>query len=569
MEILEKYFDAAFEAPDGIKRLRELILTLAMQGKLVAQDLNDQPASEILKAIEKEKKQLIKEKKAKKSNLVKPLSKDNIPFNIPNNWTWSNMYNISIYIQRGKGPKYVDDSSYKVVSQKCVRWQGLDLQPARCIDPDSLDKYEKIRFLKENDLLWNSTGTGTIGRACLVSNDVKEQILVADSHVTVIRPYKINPKFLFYWVQSPYVYSEIENIASGSTNQIELNTSTVINHLIPLPPKNEQERIVKKINQLMALCNELEKLKEQKEEKKLTIHKSAINLLFDSKSESNSQKGWHFISNHFNALCTVKENVSELRSAILQLAMQGKLVLQDRNDQPVSELLEKIENEKKQLEIKGKIKKNKYLSSVKKDEIPFEIPEQWEWTKLGLITTFSFGKTPASKDTSYWSNNNNGVSWTSIKDMPTRGYLMHTQKSITQKAIKDIFKNQEPVEVGTLLMSFKLSIGKTAITTMPTYHNEAIISFKYLNNSLKMYLYWILGDLSNQGKYKSAIKGKTLNSTSLNNLLIPLPPLNEQKRIVKKIDQLMALCDDLEKQIENSSSKQTELLNAIMSNLGK
>ena len=165
---------------------------------------------------------------------------------------------ICSYIQRGTGPKYVDFSTRRVISQKCVRWYGLDLDPARYIDPTSLKKYEPIRFLRVGDLLWNSTGTGTIGRACLVPQTLEGVEIVADSHVTVVRPIDVSPMFLWRWVQSPTVQNEIEESASGTTNQIELNTSTVINHLIPLPPLPEQDRIVARIDQLMVLCDTLD-----------------------------------------------------------------------------------------------------------------------------------------------------------------------------------------------------------------------------------------------------------------------------------------------------------------------
>ena len=259
MQVLEKYFDTAFDAPDGIKKLRELILTLAMQGKLVPQDPNDKPASELLKEIEKEKQQLIKDGKIKRPKPLMQIQNNEMLFKIPRSWKWCKLADVSLYIQRGKGPSYVEDSPYKVISQKCVRWYGLDLKQARSIDAESLEKYEEIRLLQRNDLLWNSTGTGTIGRACLIADDLNNQVLVADSHVTVVRPHKINAEFLLCWIKSPYVQNEIVNIASGTTNQIELNTSTVINHIIPLPPLNEQKRIVEKINKLMALCDDLEK----------------------------------------------------------------------------------------------------------------------------------------------------------------------------------------------------------------------------------------------------------------------------------------------------------------------
>jgi type I restriction enzyme S subunit len=245
-------------APNGIKKLRELILELAVRGKLVPQDPSDEPASELLKRIAEEKGRLVAEGKIKKPKPLEDIAEEEWPFLLPAGWEWSRLGDVSEYIQRGKGPAYVDQSDFRVVSQKCVRWTGLDLQPARFIAPESLVKYESIRFLRSGDILWNSTGTGTIGRACVVEHFSEDEQLVADSHVTVVRPTGLLPVFLWRWIQSPSVQSELEGNASGTTNQIELNTSTVIAHLTPIPPLAEQHRIVAKVDELMALCDRLE-----------------------------------------------------------------------------------------------------------------------------------------------------------------------------------------------------------------------------------------------------------------------------------------------------------------------
>ncbi|MCW5597945.1 MAG: hypothetical protein KIT59_02335 [Nitrosomonas sp.] len=201
-DLLEKHFDTAFAAPGGIARLRELILTLAMQGKLVEQDPNDPPASDLLKEIEKEKASHEGTKTRRKEKLP-PVKPEEVPYELPKGWEWVRLGDICSYIQRGKGPKYVDLSTHQVISQKCVRWYGLDLESARYIDPASLEKYEPIRFLRVGDLLWNSTGTGTIGRACLVPKELEDVEIVADSHVTVVRAIEVSPLFLWRWVQSP------------------------------------------------------------------------------------------------------------------------------------------------------------------------------------------------------------------------------------------------------------------------------------------------------------------------------------------------------------------------------
>ena len=166
-----------------------------MLGKLVPQDPKDETASVLLEKIAEEKKRLIKEGKIKKQKALPEIGEDEIPFKLPQGWEWVRLQDVATYIQRGKGPKYSEQGKVKVVSQKCIQWSGFDLSKARFIDDDSLDKYQPERFLECNDLVWNSTGTGTVGRIN-VARDLELKLVVADSHVTVIRLFDINSDFI-------------------------------------------------------------------------------------------------------------------------------------------------------------------------------------------------------------------------------------------------------------------------------------------------------------------------------------------------------------------------------------
>lgn len=265
-----------------ITKLRQSILQEAVQGKLVPQDPNDEPVSVLLKKIKEEKERLIKEKKIKKEKPLPPITEDEIPYELPKGWEWVRLGEICSYIQRGKSPKYSNVEEIPVISQKCIQWDGFDISKARFIDPMSLDGYIEERFIDQFDLLWNSTGLGTLGRINVYPKIELYKKVVADSHVTVIRPFKnfIYSKYLYQWFAGPIVQGEINDKSTGSTKQTELNITTVKGYIVPLPPLNEQKRIVEKTDQLMALCDELEKNIEKSKKDSELLMQSVLQEVF-------------------------------------------------------------------------------------------------------------------------------------------------------------------------------------------------------------------------------------------------------------------------------------------------
>ena len=243
--------------------LKNSILQLAIQGKLVEQRAEEGTAEELYKKIQEEKAQLIKEKKIKKEKALPEITEEEIPFDIPESWKWVRLIDICEYIQRGKSPKYSDIPKYPVISQKCNQWSGFNIEKAKFIDPESLEKYTKERFLISGDLMWNSTGLGTLGRMAIYEEiENPYELAVVDSHVTVIRALKshISYKYLYYYFANPSVQSVIENQSDGSTKQKELSTTTVKNYIVPLPTLEEQKRIVAKIEELMPYIEQYDKV---------------------------------------------------------------------------------------------------------------------------------------------------------------------------------------------------------------------------------------------------------------------------------------------------------------------
>ena len=245
----------------------------------------------------------------------------------------------------------------------------------------------------------------------------------------------------------------------------------------------------------------------------------------------------------FDRLIQSPESVHRLRRFILDLAVRGKLVPQDPNDEPASELLKRIAAEKARLVKAGEIRKGKVLPTIKIDEAPFRIPVKWCWVRFGNIADFSAGRTPTRNEPSFW--NTGDFPWISIADMNDGETLTTTRETVSEKSAKQIFRS-DPEQVGTMIMSFKLTIGKIARLGIRAFHNEAIISIRPYVVEFDPYLFKALPFFAKQGDTKGAIKGATLNRESTANIPIPLPPLAEQRRIVAKVNELMALCDRLE-----------------------
>jgi type I restriction enzyme, S subunit len=246
---------------------------------------------------------------------------------------------------------------------------------------------------------------------------------------------------------------------------------------------------------------------------------------------------------HYGQIGDAPDAIARLRRFILDLAVRGKLVPQDSVDEPASELLKRIAKEKARLVKLGEVRDKPALPAVAEEEVPFGVPATWRWVRFSNIVGFSAGRTPSRHDPSFWNTGNHA--WVSIADMEDGQILSATKETVSDRARDRIF-GSEPEAVGTIILSFKLTIGKIARLGIPAFHNEAIISIRPHLVDLDPYLFKVLPQFARQGDTKGAIKGATLNRDSISNILLPLPPLAEQRRIVAKIDELTALCDRLE-----------------------
>ena len=488
------------------QELKNSILQLAIQGKLVPQRAEEGTAEELYNQIQAEKQNLIKAGKIKKEKPLPEITDDEKPFEIPNSWKWVRLNSLVIKdIRRGKSPKYVVKSDVVAFAQKCNTKLGyIDLSLAKFIDESVLSKYDEVEFLQNNDIIINSTGTGTLGRVGIFNSTDNPQnlIILPDSHVTTIRLTElVYCYYMFYCLKNFQSY--FEKCGDGSTKQKELKPETIKNVFVPLPPLAEQKRIVAKIEKLLPYVERYEKAYNELQQ---------LNKRFPG----------------------------DLQKSVLQLAIQGRLVPQCPEEGNAEDLYKQIQAEKQNLIKAGKIKKEKHLPTITDDEKPFEIPQSWKWVRLGEIGITQTGNTPSKANLEYFGT-----------DIPfiTPGDIANNNVNYNNQGLSKIGKNVARIgEKNTILqVCIGGSIGKSAIMDKIVAFNQQInsvypifIDCRYLHKVISS-VYFITEMKEKAGGTATPI----INRGIWNTLLVPLPPLAEQKRIVAKLEEILPLCDRL------------------------
>ncbi|MFJ7173975.1 restriction endonuclease subunit S [Citrobacter freundii] len=554
----------------GIKKLRELILELAVRGKLVPQDSNDEPASVLLERIAAEKAELVKQGKIKKQKPLPEISEEEKPFELPAGWEWVRLNDVAEYIQRGKGPKYSEHGHVRVVSQKCVQWNGFKLEQSRWITDESVAAYTEERFLKDGDVLWNSTGAGGTAGSVIYLPAVTEK-LVVDSHVTLIRTIKQNGQFICnyistYGIQQRFDPKHPNTLLSGTTNQAELNTSVVISFMTPFPPQKEQERINSKVAELMTFCDQLEQHSLTSLDAHQQLVETLLTTLTNSQNADELAGNWARISEHFDTLFTTEASIDTLKQTILQLAVMGKLVPQDPNDEPASELLKRIAQEKAQLVKDGKMKKQKPLPPISDEEKPFELPDGWVWCQVNDIGDLKLGRQRSPKDhhgpymTPYLRVANVHDNEIRTDDIKLMNFTPEEQTLYSLK-FGDILLNEgQSLELVGRSAIFRDEIAQVCFqNTLIRLRAKESVSNEYILEYFRHCLY--------SGRFQKAATQTTniahLSISRLAPIEFPLPPYKEQVRIVSKIKKLEILCENIKTKLKSAQQTQFHLADAL------
>lgn len=490
-------------------QLRQAILQAAVQGKLVPQNPHDEPASELLKRIQAGKPQLTPKSALKNENLAPPIDEDETPYNLPDGWEWCRVKQLTTLITSGSRDwaKYYSQSGAIFLRMGNLSKDSfkLRLHSIQYVSPPNNGEGTRTK-LEPNDILVSITGD--VGMLGLIPHGFGEAYI--NQHTAVVRffPEIHNQLFPFFFL-SPFCQEQFKGPQRGIKNSFRLTDLEKM--IVPLPPVAEQQRIVDKLNEFMTLCGELESAEKE----------------FDS----------------------LETNLAEyLPKSILQAAVQGKLVPQNIHEEPASELLKRIQAGKFRLIKDGKLKKEKPLSPISEEEIPYDLPNGWEWCRLGDVANLingDRGKNYPSKD----KLSLEGIPFISAVDIEN-DTISNSKLLCLSRGQYETLGNGKLIR-GDIVFCIRGSLGKCGVypfnegaiassLVIIRIADTDIVNSKYLLNYLKSPLLF-----SEIRKHDNGTAQPNLSAENLKNFLIPFAPQAEQQRIVAKIDVLMALCEQL------------------------
>ncbi len=548
-------FGAVANAPGGVQRLREMVLQLAVMGKLVEQHPDDGPASELLKSIETKKEELLKAGELKKQKPFSKVIKSNISNTIPESWIWCRFGTIWELISgRDLKPSQYNDTQNGIpYITGASNIENSNLYINRWTESPAV-------ISKTNDLLISCKGT--IGKTAFN--------IIGDIHIArqimAIRKYanNISRFYLKIWLDG-FVLRLVEKSKSIIPG---FSRADLLSAPFPLPPLEEQNRIVAKVDQLMALCDQLEAQQQKRLELVKNTRISALEALSNAQGGEELQTAWKRVEENLPMLFEAPEDVEDLKKCVLQNAVMGKLVPQDPNDEPASELLKKIAEEKAELVRRKEIKKQKPLTKIRDDEKTFEIPEGWEWCRLDkislLITSGSRGWAQ------YYSNT--GAAFLRMGNLSKNSFEMRLDNIQHVLPPKNSEGNRTSLRANDLLISITGDVGMLGL--IPEGFGEAYINQHTAVMRPSEHLYhlfisfYCLSPLA-QKQFSAPQRGlkNSFRLSDIGEMLFPLPPFEEQKRIVEKTKNMLSLCNTLQKQLKKSQKIAEQLAQSIVENI--
>lgn len=554
---LVRHFDLIAQAPGGVARLRELILTLAVQGKLVPQDPSDEPASELLKKIRTEKDRQIAEGKIKRDKPLAEIRDEEMPFELAQGWEWVRIPEITYGLGQGEPTaafSYIDVAAIDNA-------KGLITQDVQVLE--AADAPSRARKNVTQGTVIYSTVRPYLKNIAIVEHQYVPQA-IASTAFAVMHPHTgVLSKYLLHYLRS-HPFTEFVNSKAVGVAYPAINDANFFQGIVPLPPLAEQSRIVTRVEELMQLCDALETSGQLEAQQHAQLVGTLLGTLTQSETPEALADNWQRIATHFDLLLDRPEAVDALEQTILQLAVRGLLVPQDPTDEPASVLLQKIRTEKDHLIAQGKIKRDKPLPPITVEEKPFELPKAWSFARISelieMLNGYAF-KSEWFKPTGIRLLRNLNIS---------HGYVDWSQPACIDTNAANEF-SQFDLKVGDVVLSLDRPIISTGLkyaviqqADLPCLllQRVARLTPHPIAMSLEFLELWLQSDLFVGTIDPGRSNGVPHISTKqVGELIVGLPPMTEQSRIVTRVNELCSLCADLRRQIANAR--------AVMENLSK
>ncbi|MBG0843515.1 restriction endonuclease subunit S [Ectopseudomonas toyotomiensis] len=536
-------------APNGIKMLRELILELAVRGKLVPQDPNDEPASELLKRIAEEKARLVSEGKVRKQRPLEEIGAEEKPFDVPTNWEWVRVAAVG----HDWGQKTPDKAFTYIDVGAVDNAAGRISAPQILMAEDAPSRARKV--VRPGTVIYSTIRPYLLNVA--VIEETYEQEPIASTAFAIIHPYLEMPaRYFLYYLRSPVFVRYVESVQMGIAYPA-INDGQFFSGLIPLPPLAEQHRIVAKVDELMALCDRLEAQQADAESAHAQLVQALLDSLTQARDAEDFTQSWQRLAEHFNTLFTTESSINALKQTLLQLAVMGKLVPQDPSDEPASELYKKIATWKEKL-VKEKVYQK--TANLKSKVDKYTYPNKWLKVQIGEICPSIVPVRDKPKSFS------GDTPWVTLSSFPESNWFLNDLKVELGLSSDEIYRyGVRVIPQGSVMMSCIGRFGLAAINRVPVVTNQQIHSFVVYEGIAPEFLVFVIKVAS--AELESLATSTTvayLNKSSCESIELGLPPVKEQHRIVAKVDQLMSLCDQLKARLNQARQVHEQLACALV-----
>jgi len=553
-ERLLQEFERISDTPDAIARLRRFILDLAVRGKLVPQDANDEPASELLKRIAKEKARLVKAGEIRKPKAVPEVEEP--PFDLPQNWRWTPIREVAS--DRGQE---IPHSTFTYIDVTAIDKEAGVVADPKVLDASAAPSRAR-KITRKGDVIYSCVRPYLLNVA-VIETDFDPPPIASTAFAILNGHGLVMPRFIWIVLRSPFMVACVEENQRGQAYPA-INDADFAVLPFPVPPLAEQHRIVAKVDELMALCDRLEAERAQREAVRDRLTTASFARLCTPLPEAFPDAA-RFVLDGLPALTTRRDQIKRLRQAILDLAVRGKLVPQDPNDEPASELLKRIAAEKARLVKAGEVTRDKPLPPLSEADATFELPRSWEWVRLGHLSQLV---TSGSRD---WAKHyaNDGAIFVRMGNLSKDHYRLRLDHVQHVKPPAEGEGTRTRLVTGDILISITGEVGMLGLIPEgfgEAYINQHTAMVRPISEMTGRYLPELFRSPFAHAQFNEPQRGikNSFRLTDITHFVVPLPPLAEQHRIVAKVDELMALCDRLEASLADGAKSRILLLEALL-----